>query len=135
MAESDSRNAIQGSIYEKRKRIYYLFGTAALLAAVQIVDAQGILGGNLIVNGNAEAGSAGTAPTNLVASIPGWTKGTGSVNVINYDTSGYIASTNPAPPDHAFQYFVNGVSGTTPSTLTQTIDVSSAASTISGGNV
>src|SRR5580658_5432221 len=53
-------------------------GTAILLAAPQIIQAQGILGNNLVVNGNAETGPAGTATTE-VTSIPGWT---GTANVL-----------------------------------------------------
>jgi uncharacterized protein (TIGR03437 family) len=116
--------------------IRLFFGAAALLAAVQVVHAQqSILGSNLIVNGNAEAGPAATGVTPLVSSIPGWTRGTGSsVNVVSYDIKGLIPSTAPAPPDHGFQYFVNG-SATITGTLVQTINVSSGASTIAGGNV
>jgi uncharacterized protein (TIGR03437 family) len=103
-----------------------------LLIAAQTMHAQGILGSNLIVNGNAEAGSAGTATT-PVASIPGWTR-TGNANVLTYNLTGYILLSDPAPPDHGFQYFTGPLAGGS-STLTQTIDVSSAASAISGGNI
>jgi uncharacterized protein (TIGR03437 family) len=102
---------------------------AVLLAAAQTMRAQSIFGANLIVNGNAEAGPAGTDKA-TVASIPGWTH-TGSPNVLPYDLTGYVLLTDPAPPDHGFQYF----SAQSASTLAQTIDVSSAASTIGGGNV
>jgi uncharacterized protein (TIGR03437 family) len=119
----------------ERACVHLLFSAAALLAAGQLVHAQqSILGSNLIANGNAEAGSAGTDATSVVASIPGWTRGSGNVNVVSYDTSGLIASTDPAPPDRNFQYFING-SKTATSTLTQNIDVSSGASTITAGNV
>jgi uncharacterized protein (TIGR03437 family) len=54
-----------------------------------------------------------------------------------YGVTGLLQSTNPAPPDHGFQYFVastgNAQVGT--STLTQNIDVSAGASAINGGNV
>src|SRR5580704_19449042 len=104
-----------------------------LLAAAQTMHAQGIFGTNLIVNGNAEAGSAGTATT-PVASIPGWTLTTRNVNVLPYGLAGHLLLTDPAPPDHGFQYFA-GDPDQSPATITQTIDVSSGASTISGGNV
>ena len=107
-----------------------LFFTAALLIAPEIVRSQGILGNNLIVNGNAEAGAAGT-PTTPVGSIPGWTL-TGKSNVLPYGVTGYLLVSEPAPPDHGFQYFAC-VSASC--LLTQNIDVSPAASTISGGNV
>jgi hypothetical protein len=105
---------------------------AALLLAAQMMHAQGILNTNLIVNGDAESGSAGTATT-TVASIPGWTR-TGNANVLPYNLTGYVLLSDPAPPDHGFQYFTGPLAGVS-STLTQTINVSSGASTISGGNV
>jgi len=103
-----------------------------LLAAAQMVQAQSILGTNLIVNGNAEMGPASPDGKAIVGSIPGWTR-TGNANVLPYDLTGFILLKDPAPQDHGFQYFYGGQGGA--STLTQTIDVSSGASTISGGNV
>jgi len=113
--------------------IKHILCTAILLVASGTVDAQGIFGNNLIVNGNAEAGPAGTV-TSAAASIPGWTRAVGSANVLPYTIAGYLVSTDPAPPDHGFQYFAAGVKAGTYS-LTQDIDVSSGASVISGGNV
>ena len=73
--------------------------------AAQTLLAQGILGTNLIVNGDAEAGSAANTINSPVTSIPGWTR-TGSVNVIPYDLPNLILLKNPAPQSHGFQYFV-----------------------------
>lgn len=109
---------------------------AVLLAAVQMVRAQGLLGGNLIVNGNAEAGPASSSITNLVASIPGWTSASAiKVNVLSYGITNLVLQTDPAPPDHGFQYFAAGPNGATAGTITQDIDVSAAASTINTGTV
>ena len=105
-----------------------------LLAAVPLVQAQGILGTNLIVNGNAEAGPAGTSIANITGSIPGWAR-TENANVLPYNVTGLLLTTDPAPPDHGFQYFASGGTSGKPSTLTQDIDVSSVASMIGGGNV
>jgi uncharacterized protein (TIGR03437 family) len=112
----------------------HLLFAASLLAAAHIAYAQGLIDGktNLIVNGGAEAGTAGT-PTTLVASIPGWTR-SGNANVLPYGLTGRVLLSDPAPPDHGFNYFV-GATDNHVSTLTQDIDVSSGASTISGGNV
>ena len=104
-----------------------------LFNATQILDAQNILGSNLVVNGGAEDGSAGT-PSALVAAIPGWTR-TGSVNVLPYDLTGQLLLSNPAPMDHGFNYFAAGGTNGTISTLTQDIDVSSGASSIATGNI
>src|SRR5580698_3336660 len=91
---------------------------AVMLAAAQMIHAQSILGNNLIVNGNAEAGPAGTVAT-LVSSIPGWTQ-TGTVNVLPYNLTNYILLSDPGPPDRTFQYFTAAGNKLTTSTLTQT---------------
>ncbi|HTS66353.1 MAG TPA: hypothetical protein VMH28_30225 [Candidatus Acidoferrales bacterium] len=104
---------------------------AWLSVAVPLAHAQSILGPNLIVNGGAEAGPAGTGITNIVGSVPGWTR-TGNATVLPYDLTGYVLLSDPAPQDHAFQYFAGG-SGV--STFAQDIDVSSGASLISTGNI
>jgi uncharacterized protein (TIGR03437 family) len=124
------------SVMEKtianRTNSRWLLCAAGLLFALQIVRAQSVLGTNLIVNGNAEAGPASPDGRTIVSSIPSWT-GTGKPNVFPYGLPGDILLSDPAPPDHGFNYFVG--TANTISTLTQTIDVSSGASVISGGNV
>ncbi len=117
----------------RRTHSRLLMYAAALMVTVQMAPAQTIFGSNLIVNGNAETGPAGT-PTTAASSIPGWTRATGDMNVLPYGLAGYLLLTGPAPQDHGFQYFSGNPSGDS-STLTQTINVSSGASTISGGNV
>ena len=111
--------------------LFWIAGT--VLVPAQIVHAQSVLGTNLIVNGNAETGSAGTIGGSVVT-IPGWTVGGGSPTVLGYNVTGDLqTASNPAPPDHGFQYF--GLAVNQASTLTQNIDVSSAAVQISGGNL
>ena len=96
---------------------------------------QSILGRNLIVNGGADAGLAGTSVTAPAPSIPGWTTAGGIPTVLSYNgATNLLMSGLPSPPDHSFQYFISE-STPGPSILTQDIDVSSGASTISGGNV
>lgn len=100
------------------------------LSAVDLNAQVSIFGKNLIVNGDAESGSASL--TSPVTSIPGWTR-TGSPNVFPYNATGSLqTATAPAPPDHGFQFFATGAG---PGSLTQTIDVSSAATAIAAGNV
>ena len=96
-------------------------------------SAQSILGNNLIVNGDAEKGPAGTVTT-LATSIPGWTVN-GTVNVLPYNLTGLLQSTDPAPADHGFQFFVGGPNNGAGGTLTQDIDLSSLAGIISGGSI
>ena len=105
---------------------------ATPLITVPLARAQQTLfGTNLIVNGGADAGLPGASLSSIAATVPGWTR-TGNANVLAYDLPGLLQSSGPAPPDHSFQYFI---AGSTTSTLSQDIDVSAAASTISGGNV
>lgn len=90
-----------------------------------------VLGVNLIHNGDAEAGSAsdGTTP---VATIPSWTRTTGTVDVVAYDGNGsLLVASDPAPVSRGKNYFVGGQTGD--AVLTQTIDISSAAASIDSG--
>ena len=111
-----------------------------MMAAVAPASAQ--LNTNLIVNGNAEAGPAGTGVTTAVSSIPGWTVQSGKPTVLPYDlnitapqqpTNGFIQTTDPAPPDHGFQYFA-AVFPSNPAILSQTISVTSESTLINAGN-
>jgi uncharacterized protein (TIGR03437 family) len=103
---------------------------AVLMASAQMIQAQGILNTNLIVNGNAEAGSAATSYRNTVP-IPNWTVSSGTPTVLPYGITGWVQTTDPAPPDRGFQYFTCGST----SAITQRIDVSSGASIINAGNI
>ena len=90
-----------------------------------------VLGVNLIHNGDAEAGSAsdGTTP---VATIPSWTRTTGTADVVAYDGNGsLLVASDPAPVSRGKNYFVGGQTGD--AVLTQTIDISSASASIDTG--
>jgi len=88
-------------------------------------------GKNLVVNGDAESGpgTTGSAPP---ASIPGWTI-SGSPNVILYSANDRLSNASVGPASRGKNYFAG--SNTAQATLTQTIDVSSAASGIDAGTV
>ena len=91
-----------------------------------------IFGHNLIANGSAETG-AGTDGLTTPASIPGWTL-SGAPRVITY-ASGYdLVTTGIVPNNHLANYFAGGLNNAA-SSLAQTIDVSSGASSIDTGNV
>ena len=104
-----------------------------LLIATSIpLAAQSSLGHNLIVNGDAETGGASSSVSTTVASIPGWTR-TGNLNVVSYNTPTSLqTATHPAPPDHGFQFFAAGAGVCS---ISQDIDVSSAAVAIAAGTV
>ncbi len=76
----------------------------------------------------------GPSPRLAPTSIPGWTV-SGTVNVLPYNLTGLLQSTDPAPADHLFQYFTGGPNNGAGGTLTQDIDVSSLAGIISGGSI
>jgi hypothetical protein len=97
-------NTSQSNETRRGRRTYgaQLLYLAVLLAAAQMVHAQSsILGTNLIVNGNAEAGPAGTGVNDIVTSIPGWTRA-GNINVLSYGLTGLVLLTDPAPPRSRF---------------------------------
>jgi uncharacterized protein (TIGR03437 family) len=114
--------------------VRWLQCVTVLLATVPAIHSQGILGSNLIVNGDAESGTAGTTVLTVVSSIPGWTRTAGNANVLPYTIAGYMVAADPGPQNRGFNYFVSGPTAGVHS-LTQNINVSSAASTIGGGNV
>ncbi len=76
---------------------FWILGAVLLVPAVQVGHAQGILGTNLVVNGNAEAGPTGTLTT-VATSIPGWTKIAGQPNVLPYGITGNLFAYTNRPP-------------------------------------
>src|SRR5271156_4567361 len=114
---------------------HYLVLASICCVTIQTLPGQpSILGTNLIGNGNAESGSAAPDGKTIVASIPNWTRGSGKANVLPYNLTGFLLLTDPAPPDHGFNYFAAAPTIGN-STLTQVINLSSGASAISAGNV
>jgi uncharacterized protein (TIGR03437 family) len=101
-----------------------------------------ILNTNLIVNGNAETGPAGTGVVTPVSTIPGWTVVSGKPTVLPYNytttapqqpTYGFPQLTSPAPPDHGFQYFAAAFPSTQ-AVMSQVINVSAASGLINANN-
>ena len=84
----------------------------------------GLFNRNLIVDGNADAGSAGDL-------FPGWTA-TGNPDLGVYGTSGFPAASDPGPADRGADFFAGGSNAQ--SSLAQTVDLTSAAATIDGGD-
>ena len=86
---------------------------------------------NLIVNGNAEAG-AGSSDGSIVP-VPGWTT-KGNFTVVQYGASGGFPDASSAGPgDRGLNFFAGGP-GSTSSSATQTIDLSSYETAIDTGN-
>ena len=92
-----------------------------------------VTGVNLIVNGNAEAGTGSATGNNDVA-VPGFTTA-GNFTVVKYDIGGgFPASTDAGPTSRGANFFAGGQSNAS-SSATQVIDISGGAVTIDGGGV
>jgi hypothetical protein len=85
--------------------------------------------GNLIVDGNAEAGSC-TTDWHAATTMPGWTITGNSPDVICYTAGTFTHPSSPAPGN---AFFAPGDQGD--ATMTQTADVASAAAAIDTGTV
>lgn len=100
----------------------------ALLAAVPTASAA-TTSGNLIVNGDAEAGYCTTDWT-AATTMPGWTVESGSPDVVCYSAGSFA---HPAAPLPGKAFFAPGNQGD--GSISQTEDVSSAATAIDGGGI
>ena len=87
-------------------------------------------GGNLIQNGDAEAGPASPGCSGL-PSIPSWTTN-GNMTVCAWGTGAYPGPSDPGLPNRGSNFFGGGHSPS--SSISQLIDVSSSASDIDSGN-
>jgi uncharacterized protein (TIGR03437 family) len=93
-----------------------------------------ILNKNLVVNGDAESGSAANNATDpQISSIPGWTI-TGGFSVGKYNGGNFPSDGDYLPVARGKQLFYGGP-GTKASTAVQTIDISAGATTIDTGTV
>jgi hypothetical protein len=109
-----------------------LVGALALALALQVAAAaapSSLLGGNLVVNGNAEAGPA--LPKSVGAQ--GWAT-TGHFTAVNYGYDDYPNKLAPGPSDRGSRLFTGGTSDAV-STASQAADVSSLGPAIDAGKV
>ncbi|MEZ0069080.1 hypothetical protein ABIA32_005123 [Streptacidiphilus sp. MAP12-20] len=118
-----------------RLRWRSLGGLLALLGALLVTAHAPAAGaattsGNLIVNGDAEAGGFCTTDWGAATTLPGWTVESGSPNAVCY-SAGSFGLPSGGTPGQAF--FAPGNQGD--GAMTQTVDVSSAATAIDGGGV
>jgi hypothetical protein len=92
-----------------------------------------IIGSNLIVNGDAEAGS-GAADASSQVVVPGWII-SGSFTAVQYNAAGdFPTSGSPGPAIRGANFFAGGPDNSASSAL-QLIDVSLAAGVIDTGTV
>ncbi|HLV97981.1 MAG TPA: hypothetical protein VKT82_04820 [Ktedonobacterales bacterium] len=95
-----------------------------------------LLGGNIIVNGNAEQGKCAPDTSTVISPITGWTP-TNNITPIQYavgaNSNGDLSPTTPGPGDAGNCYFWGGPEGSTDNTTTsmrQMDNVSSVAAMI-----
>jgi hypothetical protein len=110
-------------------------GVAAACAAIALLavctPASAVVGPNLLVNGGAEGGDPSLSGFSAV-SIPGW-QVSGTPTVIPYGTAGGFPTQSQGPADGGNQFFGGGDAGD--ATLSQRVDLSSAAAEIDAGAV
>ncbi|WP_147267341.1 alkaline phosphatase family protein [Streptomyces sp. SDr-06] len=87
--------------------------------------------GNLIVNGDAEAGGYCTEDWAAATTVPGWTTQAGGVNVMCHTAGSFGLPSDGHAPGKAF--FGPGNFGD--GSMSQTVDVSSATAAVDGGGV
>ncbi|MFJ9454174.1 alkaline phosphatase family protein [Kitasatospora sp. NPDC101447] len=118
-----------------------LSSLGGLLAALPLVGALVVVtpatagatggSGNLIVNGDAEAGGYCTGDWSAAATVPGWTVQAGGLDVMCHSVASFGLPNDGRTPGKAF--FGPGNFGD--GSMSQTVDVSSAATAIDGGGV
>lgn len=105
--------------------------SVSLVFATLGTSASSVLGTNLVVNGNAEAGPNAAAP-NFALYVPGWSTINGA-SVAPYGGSNWITISDSTPPDAGVNLFWGGTGSR--SSMYQDIDVSPAASLIDSSQV
>ncbi len=114
------------------RRFWIAAGGVAVLIAAMLVNApaaSAATSGNLIVGGDAEAGHCTTDWT-AATTMPGWTTVSGSPDIICYSVGTF---TKPASPAPGTAFLAPGNQGD--GSMTQTVNVTSAATAIDGGSV
>jgi uncharacterized protein (TIGR03437 family) len=95
---------------------------------------QSLLGTNLIVNGNAEAGLPIPSTLGVAVDVPGWVRSADFTTDAYVGGVGDLDSTTPGSPDAGHLYFYGGSSNELSSAY-QDIDISSAAGLIDAGQI
>ncbi|MEV6012223.1 alkaline phosphatase family protein [Streptomyces sp. NPDC051976] len=103
----------------------------ALVAAAPATAQAAGSSGNLIVNGDAETGGYCTNDWGAATTVPGWTTQAGGVDVMCHTAGSFGLPSDGKTPGKAF--FGPGNFGD--GSMSQTVDVSSAAAAVDGGGV
>ncbi len=114
------------------RRLWTAAAGAALLITSLLVNApaaSAATSANLIVGGDGEAGHC-TTDWHAATTMPGWTVVSGSPDIVCYSTGTF---THPASPATGTSFLAPGDQGD--GSITQTANVSSAATAIDGGSV
>ncbi|MFG6467223.1 PEP-CTERM sorting domain-containing protein [Roseateles sp. BYS87W] len=105
---------------------------SVLVLAAVAAQASGVLGSNLVVNGDAESGAGGNG--NAIVAAPGFLS-SGSFTVVSYAAGGgFPAARDPGPSSRGSNFFAGGPNAPQ-SSATQSFDVSSILGLIDGGAV
>lgn len=105
---------------------------ASLLLAMVVPFASGATGVNLIANPGFDAAPGGTGYEEILP--PGWTAG-GNPTVVRWDVGkGFPMVSDPGPPDRGAN-FASGGRDSSPTSLTQDIDLTPDAALIGSGTV
>ena len=117
----------------RRLAVCGVVAVTTFLAPCPIVAAPVVLGTNLIVNGDAEAGP-GSLSGAAVASIPNWSS-SGNFTVVQYAAGGgFPTLTDPGPVSRGNNFFAGGTSNPS-SSASQLIDLSTLANEIDAGQI
>ncbi|WP_441248486.1 alkaline phosphatase family protein [Kitasatospora sp. McL0602] len=126
------------SAFGPRLRRRLVARAAALLPLVTVLPvlaapaAHATASANLLLNGSAETSRCSPGGWEETT-LPGWRISAGDPVIDCYGMPSGPASTSPGSPARGTAYFQGGSRGS--STMTQTVDVSAAATTIDGGSV
>lgn len=110
---------------------FVFLGTLAVAGFLEHQANAQVFGQNLVMNGDAETGSASQQQDRPVTDIPAWNR-SGNPDVAAYGASSRFSTTAPGPTQRGLHYFIGGPANSS-SALTQQIDISADASVVDTG--
>lgn len=116
----------------KARTLTKALSVSILVLAAVAAKASGVLGSNLVINGDAESGAGGNGSAIIAA--PGFLS-SGNFTVVTYSAGGgFPAPDDPGPSNQGLNFFAGGPN-TPQSSATQSFDVSSIIGLIDRGAV